>query len=141
MTQAPMTPDYSTPPQQKPNTLALTSLVLGIASYLLCFIPYIQFVAWATAIGAIILGIMARNQVRAGQASGGGMATAGMILGIVWLVLGIVLLILALTVGLAIFNWAKEQQQLQQSGGGGADMLFRHAPRAAWELGRALLVR
>lgn len=78
-------------PTKKDSTLAILSLVLGIASYFV--IPVIGSLA------AIILGHIAKSEIRNsnGALSGNGMATAGLVLGYVqWalLILGIVVLIL-----------------------------------------------
>lgn len=64
------------------STLAIVSLCLGIASYVV--IPIVG------AIGAIICGHMARKEIResAGRTKGDGMALAGLILGYAHFVLG-----------------------------------------------------
>jgi len=64
-------------PARSTNSLAVTSLVLGILSYLL--LPFVG------AIGAVITGHMARSQIRmsGGTQEGDGMALAGLILGYV----------------------------------------------------------
>lgn len=72
------------------NTLAVVSLVAGIASYV--FVPVIG------ALVAIITGHMARGQIRQTGEQGGGFALAGLILGyvhfaIVALVVGLILLV------------------------------------------------
>lgn len=63
------------------NGLAIASLVCGIIG---CFS--------VTAIVAIVLGFIARNQIResGGTQQGDGMALAGIILGFVWIGLGII---------------------------------------------------
>jgi hypothetical protein len=62
-------------PSTRTSTLATIALVLGVISWFL--VPFIA------AIGAIILGHMARTEIRrsAGQVSGDGLALAGLILG------------------------------------------------------------
>jgi Domain of unknown function (DUF4190) len=80
----PATPSYSaggTSGTPKTNGLAIASLVCGIVG---CF--------WITAIVAIVLGFIARNQIResSGTQQGDGMALAGIILGFVWVGLGII---------------------------------------------------
>ncbi len=63
------------------NPLAITSLVLGIA----CCIPF-------ASIGAIVTGVIARNQIDAsnGMQRGRELATGGIVLGALGIVLGIV---------------------------------------------------
>jgi hypothetical protein len=73
------------------NTLAVVSLVAGIASYV--FVPVVG------AVVAVITGHMARSQIRTTREQGGGLALAGLILGyahlvIVVLVVGLILLVL-----------------------------------------------
>lgn len=60
---------------------AITSLVLGI----------LAFVIWPLGIGGIILGVMARNDIRQQPGLGGnGLAIAGIILSVVFIVLGVI---------------------------------------------------
>ncbi len=74
------------------NGLAVASLVLGIVGWALCGVGSIV---------AIVLGLVARNQIRAsgGQEAGDGMATAGVILGCVGLVLFVVAVIVTASNG------------------------------------------
>lgn len=89
---------YTTiPTQPKDSTLALLSMIFGIASYFV--IPFIG------AIAAVVLGHMGKNEIKksAGMLKGNGMATAGLILGYVQLGLFVVsicvITILALSAG------------------------------------------
>lgn len=66
------------------NTLAIVSLVLGIAAFLVgIFLPFLM------QIGAVVCGHLARRQIAAsrGAQRGEGMALAGLILGYIGLVL------------------------------------------------------
>jgi Domain of unknown function (DUF4190) len=83
----PATP-YSSAPKTGTNGLAIASLVCGIVG---CFT--------ITAIVAIVLGFVARNQIEqsGGTQQGSGMALAGIILGFVWLGLAFIELGLALS--------------------------------------------
>ncbi len=72
------------PAQRAINSLAIVSLVAGIAGYV---IPH-PFVAGLV---AIVTGHMARRQIRQTGESGSGLALAGMILGYVHLVLSILI--------------------------------------------------
>jgi hypothetical protein len=71
------------PPLARNSTMAIVSLISGIASWFL--LPFIA------AIVAIITGHMAKNEIKtsAGMITGNGMATAGLILGYVQLALGL----------------------------------------------------
>jgi len=70
-------------PAQRPiNSLAIVSLVAGIAGYV---IPH-PFIAGLV---AIVTGHLARRQIRQTGESGSGLALAGLILGYVHLVLSI----------------------------------------------------
>lgn len=75
------------------NTLAIVSLVAGIGSFFAHIIPGIG--GFTVALIAVITGYMARNQIRQTGEKGMGMATAGMIIGIVHIAL-LVLLVIAL---------------------------------------------
>jgi hypothetical protein len=76
-------------PGQKPgNGPAVAALVLGIVAIALFCIWYI---ALPCAILAIIFGVVGRGKARAG-ASGGGMATAGVVCGVISLCLLVVII-------------------------------------------------
>lgn len=88
---APPPPPPGTPWQPGPpggparnNGMAIAALVCGIAGFL-CLIPGIL---------GIILGLVAKNQIRQsnGTQRGDGMATAGIVLGCIWVALTIVLI-------------------------------------------------
>jgi Domain of unknown function (DUF4190) len=81
-------PSYGPP---RTNGLAVASLVLGIVGWALCGIGSIL---------AIVLGLVARNQIRAsgGQEGGDGMAKAGIVLGCVFVGLIIAYIIVAVIV-------------------------------------------
>ena len=64
------------PPQRRTNGLAIASLCCGIVG---CFYG-------VPAILAIVFGFIARSQIRRQPQEGSGMALAGIILGITWLV-------------------------------------------------------
>lgn len=82
-------PPYGGVPQ-KTNGKATWSLVLGLVS-VLCGCSLLA------GIPAIILGNMARKEIDAGQGTGRGMATAGLVLGIIGVILSVLWIILALT--------------------------------------------
>ena len=65
------------------NGLAIASLVLGI-----------MWIYWLGSILALVLGYVARKQIRERNQAGGGMATAGIVLG--WIGVGTLLLMIGL---------------------------------------------
>jgi hypothetical protein len=76
------------------NTLAIVSLVAGIASYVV--LPIIG------AIAAIVLGHMARGQIRRTGEGGSGFALAGLILGYVHLVIAVIAIVVVVIVAVVI---------------------------------------
>ena len=80
---------YGGPPQQ--NKKALWSMILGIVGIVCC--------GFFTGIPALILGNQAKGEIRrsGGQQTGEGMATAGVVLGIISIVLGVISVILFAT--------------------------------------------
>jgi hypothetical protein len=80
-------PSWGYQPVRPTNGLAVTSLVCGVA----------QFVVVLTFIPAIVCGHIARAQVRRTGEAGGGMALAGLILGYIGgaLLIGLVLLLVS----------------------------------------------
>jgi len=85
------------------NSLAIISLVAGIGSFFAHIIPGVG--GLAVALVAVITGYMARNQIKQTGEQGMGMATAGMIIGIVHLVLialGVIALVLIVIFGVGI---------------------------------------
>ncbi|MFI5284374.1 MAG: DUF4190 domain-containing protein [Candidatus Dormibacterales bacterium] len=95
-----------TPTAGSTNTLAVVSLVAGIGSFFAHIIPGIG--GFTVALIAVITGFMARKQIRKTGEQGMGMATAGMVIGLIHLalllllVLGAIFLIFVL--GIALFG-------------------------------------
>src|ERR1700682_1315593 len=106
-TSIPMTsgPIYTANPGQT-NNLAVISLVAGIGSFFAHIIPGVG--GLTVAIIAVVTGYMARNQIKQTGEQGYGMATAGMIIGIVHLALlalvVIVLIFAIFVLGIAFFG-------------------------------------
>ena len=77
---------YGQPPQT--NQKALWSMILGILGLICC--------GFLTGIPALILGNLAKKEISAsgGMQTGEGMATAGVILGIIAIALGVLVVIL-----------------------------------------------
>lgn len=78
----------------KNDSLAVASMVLGIISLVLIFIPGINFIAIVCGILAIIFGNMSKNKINSSDKNVGGygMAQAGFILGIITIALFIITL-------------------------------------------------
>ena len=91
----------------KTNSLAIVSLVCGIGSFFAHIIPGVG--GFTVALIAVVTGYMARNQIRQSGEQGMGMATAGMVIGIIHLVLlGLVVLLLLFLIfglGIAMFGF------------------------------------
>src|SRR5438067_1176288 len=77
------------------NTLAIISLVAGVGSFFAHVIPGVG--GFTVAVVAIVTGYMARNQIKQTGEQGMGLATAGMVIGIVHIAL-----IVAVIVGIFI---------------------------------------
>ena len=97
-------PQYRSPGQST-NALAIAALVCGV----------VQFVTGLTFIPAIILGHMARGQIRKTGEQGDGMALAGLILGYVGGILTIVMVLIVAAIWLHL--WARV------TSGGGSGVL------------------
>lgn len=95
-----VTPPYY--PVHKDSTLAVLSLIFGICAYF--FLPGLGSLA------AIILGHIAKNEIRNsnGTLTGSGMATAGLVLGYIqWalILLSIVVIVVLLVLSPSISNY------------------------------------
>jgi hypothetical protein len=93
-------PIYTANPSQT-NSLAVVSLVAGIGSFFAHIIPGIG--GLTVAIVAVVTGYMARNQIKQTGEQGYGMATAGMVIGIIHLALLAFVVIALIAVLIAIF--------------------------------------
>lgn len=125
-------PPYPPPPppygasslEQRPgNGLAVAALVLGIVSLVLFCVWYVSL---PCSILAIIFGKIGRGRAREG-ASGGGMATAGMVCGVIALCIAILIIGCAVAgvslVGTQFFEEMQRMaEQAQQAGQGTATM-------------------
>ena len=88
---AQMPPAYPAYRSPGTNSLAVASLVFGVAEF---------FTAGLTAVPAVVLGHKARRQIRMTGEQGSGMATAGLILG--WTAIGLFALLVAVAVLAAV---------------------------------------
>ena len=103
MTQAP--PAAPLVPQ-KNNTLAIVSLVCGIASLVLC--------GCVAGIPAIICGYYAKKQIAEGKGGGATLAKVGMILGIISIALTVVVLIIYAIFGAALIAGSAASSPIAQ---------------------------
>jgi hypothetical protein len=85
-------PAYQPPPPSGTNSLAIASMVLGVAEF---------FTAGLTAIPAVICGHIARRQMKETAQRGDGLATSGLVLGYMAIIFWSVLIAASL-VGVAI---------------------------------------
>jgi hypothetical protein len=82
------------PQARRTNVLAVVSLLLSALSF--CALPFVGAVA------GIVLGHMARRQIRETGEEGAGLATAGIVVG--WIHVGLALLLTAGAVALLAFG-------------------------------------
>jgi hypothetical protein len=91
-------PSYGQPTAQKKVGMAVASMVLGIFTILVFWIPVVGFMGIVTGLLAIVLGAVANGNVnkKPQEFGGKGMALTGLVLGIValaltvlfWLIIG-----------------------------------------------------
>jgi hypothetical protein len=98
---------------QQGNGLAVASLVLGIMSFVVFCIPVVTWFSIPCAILAIIFGIVGRSKARTG-APHGGMATGGLILGLLCLALRVLVILLAVACGVALLSAVGGPEGLHQ---------------------------
>jgi hypothetical protein len=84
------------------NTLAVVSLVAGIASFFGHIIPFVG--GFTLALVAIITGHMARGQIRRTGEAGMGMATAGLVIGYIHMALIAVVFVFFFGVVIAVLT-------------------------------------
>jgi hypothetical protein len=87
------------------NTLAVVSLAAGIGSFFAHIIPGVG--GLTVAVVAVVTGYMARNQIKKTGEQGMGLATAGMIIGIVHIaliVVGVIALVMIFIFGIALLG-------------------------------------
>lgn len=86
----PYPPPYGYPPLvQRTNGMAIASMVLGIL-----------WLYWIGSVLALVFGYIAKNQIRERGEAGGGMATAGIVLG--WIGVGIFAVVLVFGVAAGV---------------------------------------
>jgi|TARA_B100001971_G_scaffold147581_1_gene136595 Na+/proline symporter len=78
--------------QKKGNPLGLTSMILGIVSVVLVFIPCMGWLAFIPGVLAVIFGAISLKKVNAGEADNKGMSIAGLVCGLIAVVINIVVI-------------------------------------------------
>ena len=89
----------ATPPPKPKNGMGIAALVFGILALLFVWLPIVGLVLGLL---AIIFGVVGRGRVRKQQATNGGVAFAGLILGVITFLLNLLWTILVL-VGFVTF--------------------------------------
>jgi hypothetical protein len=100
---------YSPGQLPPPAGLAIASMCCGIASIVICCMPYFSIFA---AIAAVVMGHITQKKIKANLAGGSGMKTAGLITGYIGLVIAVFMLGVMI---LAQFNpdFAKKLEEMQ----------------------------
>ncbi|MFP4634905.1 MAG: DUF2510 domain-containing protein [Nitriliruptoraceae bacterium] len=83
--------------QSASSGLAVAALIIGILSLLVGLIPFIGLLGVVGGIIALILGLVGRSKAKRGQASGGGMALAGAVIGVIGMLVAIGITVFAVT--------------------------------------------
>ncbi|MFC5137571.1 DUF4190 domain-containing protein [Actinomycetospora rhizophila] len=99
------TPGWGQPavPTKPRNGMGIAALVFGILALLTCW--WLPVVGGILAIVAIVLGVVGRGRAKRLEANNKGVATTGLVLGIISLLLNIVLSILVFVAGIAFLNF------------------------------------
>lgn len=95
-------PQYGQYPQQpmgapQSSSLAMTGFILALVAIPLSFVPFLNFLAFLMVPAALIISIIANNQVKAsaGRLTGKGFAVAGIWISAVWMALGLIMIVFA----------------------------------------------
>ncbi|MGH3674412.1 MAG: DUF4190 domain-containing protein [Mycobacterium sp.] len=78
---------FTPPPTGPKNGLGITALIIAIVALVFCWTVFGGIILGLV---AVIIGFAARGRVKRGEATNGGVSTAGIVLGILAIVLGIV---------------------------------------------------
>ena len=82
-------------PMQPRNGLGTAALVLGIIGVIFAFIPFLCWIGTILGGLAVIFGLIGHSRKRKGQATNGGAAIAGWVLGAIALVLSVIFMVMA----------------------------------------------
>jgi hypothetical protein len=107
----------ATPPKPRNGmgTAALVFGILALLSIVIVWVPFLGIVTIILALLAVILGSVGRGRVKSMQATNGGAAMTGLVLGVIMLIIGIITQILVIFFAVAFLNFggANSLQQLQ----------------------------
>jgi hypothetical protein len=103
-------------PRNGVGTAALVFGILAVVSVLIGWIPFVGLVTVLLALVAVILGVVGRGRVKRMQATNGGAAMTGLVLGVIMLILGVIAQILLIFFAVAFLNFGggASIQQFQQ---------------------------
>jgi hypothetical protein len=91
----------ATPPPKPKNGMGVAALVFGILALLLIWLPVAGLILGLL---AIIFGVIGRGRVRKQQATNGGVALTGLILGVLTFLLNLLWTIVFFVVGVTFLN-------------------------------------
>ncbi|HSK59892.1 MAG TPA: DUF4190 domain-containing protein [Actinomycetospora sp.] len=92
-------------PRNGMGTAALVFGILAVLSILIVWIPFVGLLTVLLALIAVILGAIGRGRVKSMQATNGGAAMTGLVLGVVMLILGVIAQILLIFFAVAFLNF------------------------------------
>jgi hypothetical protein len=109
-------PATPTKPRNGAGTAALVFGILAVLSVLIGWIPFVGLITVLLALIAVILGAVGRGRVKRMQATNGGAAMTGLVLGMIMLILGVIAQILLIFFAVAFLNFGggASIQQFQQ---------------------------
>lgn len=112
-------PTQAGPPPAAPkprNGMGTAALIVGILAILSCWIPVLGLIGLVLGIVAIILGAIGRGRAKRMEANNGGVAMAGLVLGVLSVLVSIVVSVLIFVLGFSFLQAGGGQslQQLQQ---------------------------
>ncbi|MCD2188853.1 DUF4190 domain-containing protein [Actinomycetospora soli] len=102
----------ATPPPKPKNGMGTAALVFGILGLLTCW--WLPIIGFLFGLLAVIFGVIGRGRVRKQQATNGGVALTGLLLGLLSVIVNIILMIV---VGVGLFAF------FQSGGGNSLDQL------------------
>jgi len=80
---------WAPPPTGPKNGLGIAALVIAIIGLITCWIPFAGLIGIVLGIVAVAIGFPARSRVKRGEANNGGVAIAGIVLGILAIIGGV----------------------------------------------------
>ena len=118
----------SPPASSATNGAAVAALIIGLLSLLIGWIPFIGLIAVVGGLIALILGFIGRGKVKKQQASGKGMATTGIVTGILAILLGIASTLIPVLFFSSFVEEMEEFTACVDAGGSEEQCFEEHAP-------------